>query len=306
MKTILLTSLFALPMMAFSQTTVISDNFDSYTAGGTVADQGPAIWQTWGGNLLEDPFVSNSMNVFNGGPSVFIHDLVAPFATAYTTGIYEVKMNLYVTPGDGAYFNMGGTWNPGAYEYGVDVFFNADSSIHTSQSGAATVTFIPETWFEVSVVVDLDLATWGLFIDGVAASTGAWGAPSGFGVIDIFGVGYTDVTAATQVASNFFVDDFEVVEWSTGNAGIDEVNDAASLKVVPNPSSGNFVLNYENLGMDNAKVSLTNVLGQTIHTQNLNVLNNGSIPFNMNLRNGVYFVTIADGANKITKKIIVR
>jgi hypothetical protein len=47
--------------MAFSQTAIQSDNFDSYAVGGTAADQS-SVWDTCSGSAAYDAFVSDSLS----------------------------------------------------------------------------------------------------------------------------------------------------------------------------------------------------------------------------------------------------
>ena len=89
-------------------------------------------------------------------------------------------------------------------------------------------------------------------------------------------------------------------------AGVEEQVLNPVMNVVPNPSKGDFKVNYTDLSMENATVTLVDILGKTIYSENMSVVGNGSLPFDLDLRNGVYFVTIADGKTKMTKKIIVK
>lgn len=314
MKKTLLIGLFAVPAISFGQTTIASDNFDSYTAGGTVAAQSSGLWETWSGTTPEDAFVSdsvsqsgaNSMFVQQTGAGAYLHDMVMAFPSVYTTGRYEWKMSYFVPTGKGAYFNLGSVWNSGGagYEYGLDVFFNGDGSGFTNSSGAGVFTYTQDEWTAISVMVDLDAGTYDLMINGSSVSTGAWAAASGFGVVDVFGLGYTDGSGSADGLGYFFVDDVELINWT--GVGLSESTINPTLNVVPNPSNGNFSINYTDMDMANATVSVIDVLGNVVYSADQAVVGNGSMSFDLNLNNGVYFVTVNQGTDKLMKRVVVR
>src|SRR4051812_1691680 len=101
MKKILLLAFGFLPFIAFSQATVISDDFESYDEGDLLASNSP-LWTTWSGGIDdEDAFVSsdhassgvNSVHVVGtNGPT----DLILPFPSDYTSGVYEFSLKMYI------------------------------------------------------------------------------------------------------------------------------------------------------------------------------------------------------------------
>ena len=60
------------------------------------------------------------------------------------------------------------------------------------------------------------------------------------------------------------------------------------------------------MSMENAIVTLVDVLGQTIYSKNMSLVGNATLDFDLNLRNGVYLVSVTNGTAKMTKKIIVK
>ena len=59
MKKLLLSTFVALPTVLMAQTLVLSDNFESYTSGSTVAASSAGLWESWtAGATSDDPFVS--------------------------------------------------------------------------------------------------------------------------------------------------------------------------------------------------------------------------------------------------------
>ena len=314
MKKTLLTTLLVAPTLLMAQTTILTENFDSYTAGNTVAAQSSGEWETWSGNAgAEDADVSasqftsslNSMNVYNASAGTPEHDIVLVFPSTYTSGTYEYRCKIRVTGNDAGYFNLGGAWTTGGtnYEYGTDLFFNSDGSGFFTKPATndSSFSYQKDTWTAVVVSVDLDASTFQISIDGVAASSGIWGAPSGFGAIDVFGFGYTDATGATESTSNFFVDDIELVSMNVGIQELSNIN----LSVYPNPTNGNFTVNLNGINSGDYKMNIVDVLGNLVYTENLDVVGESTLIYDLDLSNGMYFISISDGSATTTQRIII-
>tara|TARA_B110000285_G_scaffold154986_1_gene172930 strand:- start:414 stop:1361 length:948 start_codon:yes stop_codon:yes gene_type:complete len=315
MKRILLTGLLALPILLMAQTVVVSDNFDNYTAGSTITTESAGVWDTWsgGGGTAEDAEIStaqansgsNSMNVYNGGAGVYLHDVILEFPSVYTAGIVEFSCEIYVAAGSAGYFNLGSVWASGGagYEYGADFFFNGDGSGYVSTAGNGPFTYTQDAWVSVSVVVDLGTSMVELSIDAASVYTGAWGAAGGFGVADVFGVGYSDATGATEIGSNFFMDDVVVKDWT--GVGIGEIN-PIGMNIVPNPSNGQFLINLNDINNGEYSLSVVDMMGKTVHKENLNVAGNSSLSYDLDLASGVYFVNINNGFTTTTQKMVIK
>lgn len=315
MKKILLTSFLALPAMLMAQTTLSSDNFDSYTSGATIATASAGVWEPWSGGAgtSEDPFVSNtfsnspsnSLNVYNTGPSAYLHDVVYAFPSTYTTGTYEIRMKYYVAAGSGGYFNLGSVWVTGGagYQYGMDVFFNGDGSGNVNAASTGVFTYTQNAWTDVSVMVDLGAGTGELFINSVSVFSGPWGASNGFGVMDVFGIAFTDATNATQITANFYVDDVTLLDWS--GVGIAETNVDLNMNVFPNPNNGEFTINMTDLKESNYELTITDITGNIVHNESFAV--NGSVnkTIDLNVAAGIYFAELNANGNKVVKKLIV-
>lgn len=316
MKKQLLSILFLSPSLLFAQTSIQSDNFDSYTAGNAVSSQSAGFWNTWSGTTggIEDPLVStayassgaNSMNVINGGAGVYQNDVVMVNPSLYTSGKYEVKMKIYVPATYGGYFNLGGAWVSGGvgYQYGIDVFFNGDGSGHVSTPSNGVFSYNIGAWNDVSVMVNLATTNAELKINSVSVGTFPWGAASGFGVMDVFGVGYSDVTATTEIASNFYVDDVELWDWT--NVGISENDLSSKFSVVPNPSNGNVTIYSGDVSFENSNVTVLDIAGKVVFNDDFSFGVNGSNSINLDVVDGIYFVNILAGNQLITKKISVK
>ncbi|PCJ22574.1 MAG: hypothetical protein COA97_13315 [Flavobacteriales bacterium] len=316
MKKKLLISLIFLPTIMLAQTTILSENFDSYTSGNTIVAENGTLWATWSGGAgtAEDALVSNtyssttsnSLNVFNGGAGNYLHDVVIPFPSVYTTGQYEIKMKYYIETGFGGYFNLGSVWatNGAGYEYGADIFFNSDGSGHVSVANNGVFAYNQNAWTDISIMVDLDAGSYEVFINSTSIGLFAWGAAGGFGVVDIFGVAYTDAGASVETGSNFYVDDIELIDWNT--VGMSEQALEANTQVYPNPSSGQFTVSLTNVKAGNYELSIIDMLGKLVHSETLTV--NGSISknYNLALKSGLYFVNISNGELTTIKKIAIK
>jgi blue copper oxidase len=89
----------------------------------------------------------------------------------------------------------------------------------------------------------------------------------------------------------------------TSDLGINETHAISDVSVFPNPSNG--ILTIQNYGSAHLNVRITNSMGQElIQVEELSNLNN-SIDLS-GFANGTYLVSITDGINKQTKKVIIQ
>jgi hypothetical protein len=112
---------------------------------------------------------------------------------------------------------------------------------------------------------------------------------------------YTVTGTSAQGCSNTSV----ISQSVSSCVGIKEVEQIGTtyFTVYPNPTTS--VLNIEfDVQHHNTQLLLTDVLGQVMHSEVIEsfktTINTGS------LSDGVYFVTVIDGNNKLTKKIIIQ
>ncbi|HUM45951.1 MAG TPA: T9SS type A sorting domain-containing protein, partial [Chitinophagales bacterium] len=221
MRKILLLAIAGLPFVAYSQTTIISENFESYTSGQLVAANSD-LWTTWSGGLdAEDAVVSNAQatsgtnsihvtGVASGGPT----DLILPFPEDYTSGVYDFSLKMYITSGKGGYFNIQQSSTPGL-GWMFEVYFdNAGGGyIYAGGANAATFSYTPNGWTSVLVRADLDADKGECFINSSSIHTWQWslgadgsGATKSIGGIDIFSYGGNGATP------DFFVDDVVLIK----------------------------------------------------------------------------------------------
>ena len=210
-KSLLLSCALLFTYIANSQTIVFEDDFESYTAGETLAGQS-SIWRTWSGGTTgaEAALIStaqaqsgvNSLNV------VANNDMIYDFGNK-TSGVYKIEFNYFVPAGFGAHFNLqhafGAEW---AFEYD---FANGTATI--SNGMAPTVAYTPDTWAHYVIDVDLgnDLVT--ITIDDVVFTSwpfsnktdGSTGMNQ-LGCMNFYG----------PAGNKYFVDDFVFTEIESG------------------------------------------------------------------------------------------
>jgi hypothetical protein len=244
------------------------------------------------------------MNIYNPAAGSYTHDMILAFPSTYTTGRYDFTMKMYVPAGKGGYFNLGGAWTSGgpSYEYGADLYFNGNGTGFVDEPGTIPFTYTQDAWTSIKVVVDLDLGTKTVFINGTSVGADTWGAAAGFGVVDIFGVAYSSETGMTEIASNFYVDDVALTR--TTGVGLDENNLFANALLSPNPSNGEFSIDLNNANVDGYQLTVTDLAGSIVHVQEIN--SNGTINVKLNVPSGLYFVRLSDGVKTSTQKMIIK
>ncbi|MEO6167834.1 MAG: T9SS type A sorting domain-containing protein [Chitinophagales bacterium] len=221
MRKFLLLAITGLPFMAYSQSTIIADDFESYTSGELLAANS-ALWTTWSGGLdAEDAVVSNAQStsgsnsiyvagVSTGGPT----DLFLPFPEDYTSGVYDFSLKIYIVSGKGAYFNIQQSSDPGV-GYMLDVYFdNAGGGyIDAGGTNAATFTYTPDTWTSVLVRADLNADKGAFFINSSPIHTWQWSLGSG-GAGTVNSIGGVDIYSygASGATPEFYVDDVVLIK----------------------------------------------------------------------------------------------
>ena len=165
----------------------------------------------------------------------------------------------------------------------------------------STFSYLKDAWTAVIVAVDLDASTFEVFINGSSAQTGNWGAASGFGVVDVYGAGNTDATGATAANSNFFMDDVELYSMNVWIQELSNIN----VSVYPNPTSGNFTVNLNEINSGDYSMNIVDVLGKLVYSENLNIVGQSTLNYDLDLSNGMYFISISDGTATTTQRLII-
>lgn len=160
---------------AYGQT--MSENFDSRTVGEYMGVVSPD-WTTWSGAVggAEDVTVTDAM-AESGANSIYFstaaatggpQDVVVPFGGEYNTGMFVFESDFYIEDNKGAYFNFQGETTIGAmYSMNCQMLHEGTLLMDAGGSPLITTTYPPETWFTLTVEVNLNTNDWELYIDGV-------------------------------------------------------------------------------------------------------------------------------------------
>lgn len=79
-----------------------------------------------------------------------------------------------------------------------------------------------------------------------------------------------------------------------------------NISIVPNPSTGLFKMVVSLGTSENLNVTVTNTLGQQVLSNKYNGISNESIALDLTSQaNGVYFITISNGTEKMVQRLIL-
>jgi len=324
MKKILLSAVFAVPFLMNAQITLISEDFESYSDGDVLTDVGGDNgWREWGADFGSASAgyssLASSAYAANGsmsGRSVSNETVDSDGIFAWNNinaGQYMIKMNLYVPEGSaGGYIGIGDNMMDINETYSSMYYIISGDTLLLVSDGAAYIAQAPLTpgaWDAVDLMVDLDANTSDIMVNGVSVGTGTAGngnmAINGLGAFDLWGTGINVFADPVEYnPGEFFYDDLEVVDM-TGGAGIDE-NNVMAIGVAPNPSNGDFSIDFNNYAFDNASLTITNMMGAVVYTEKLSAVSNSSKNFNLDLNAGVYVLKVADNTNEFSSRIVIK
>ena len=324
MKKILLSAAFAVPFLMNAQITLVSEDFESYSDGDVLTDvAGDNGWREWGADFgaasAGYSSLASSAYAATGsmsGRSVSNETVDSDGIYAWNNinaGQYMIKMSLYVPEGSaGGYIGIGDNMMDINENYSTMYYIISGDTLLLVSDGAAYIAQAPLTpgaWDAVDLMVDLDGNTSEVFLNGVSAGTGTAGngamAVNGLGAFDLWGTGI-DVFAdpVEYNPGEYFYDDIEVVDM-TGGAGIAE-NNPMSIGVSPNPSNGEFSIDFNDYAFDNASLTITNMMGAVVYSEKLSAVSNATKNFNLDINAGVYVVKVADNTNEYSSRIVIK
>ncbi|MEP7127376.1 MAG: T9SS type A sorting domain-containing protein, partial [Chitinophagales bacterium] len=287
---------------------IITETFESYFADELLAANSD-LWTTWsGGTSGEDAYVSNAYSS-SGINAVHISgsstDLILPFPENYTTGVYDFSLKMFMTNGNGGYFNIQQNATPGI-GWMFEIYFDGAGGgyINAGGNNAATVSYVPETWVTITVKMDLTNDLGEFLLNSNSIHTWQWslgatgtGTVKAAGGIDIF------ASAATGSTPDFYIDDVLLTE--SFPTSITSSGNEPALLIAPNPSNGQFSVAINDLPVGNYQLELIDMLGRLVHSESMNASGSFIKNFDMALPDGVYFVRFNDGLNTTSKKIVI-
>lgn len=86
--------------------------------------------------------------------------------------------------------------------------------------------------------------------------------------------------------------------------GVNELVDDVSLKLYPSPSSSVLNISSDNLLNSSVNLIITNFLGEEVFTAKDFISNRFKVDVSK-FSNGVYFASLVNGSNKITKQFVI-
>ncbi len=203
----------------------ITEDFESYTAGGKLVEQalaqGITHWTCWSGDGGaggdEDATVSTEQ-AFTGSNSVMtdgLNDYVMLFGDK-TAGKYSVDFYMYIPSGFVGYYNILQAWAPGGTgaTWGLEVYFNPGGIAELTAASTTpyeTFNYAYDTWLHIENIINLNTDEAMLMVDGTEIATWEWslGASGGglnqLAAMDIY-------AASTNGTPKFFMDDIQVIE----------------------------------------------------------------------------------------------
>jgi hypothetical protein len=196
--------LVALPGVVHAQ--FFFENFDSYTAGSTIAGQGG--WETWGGDPGANTTVVtthwysplNSLNV--SGTADIVHQF-----SGVTSGTWYAKVQTYVPSnqtGD-LYFVILNRYDgfcaaSGDCDWSVQIRMTASAGEVVSEGGSSNpssstpLTLLTGQWAEILVEINLDMNLYNVYYNGTLLDTMQWSVTGDINVaaFDLFSNGSSE------------------------------------------------------------------------------------------------------------------
>jgi glycerol-3-phosphate dehydrogenase len=79
-----------------------------------------------------------------------------------------------------------------------------------------------------------------------------------------------------------------------------------AIGVYPNPSNGEFSIDFNDYAFDNASLTITNMMGAVVYSEKLSAVSNATKNFNLDINAGVYVVKVADNTNEFSSRIVIK
>lgn len=239
-KVILIISTVSITFWTLSQTVVVDENFESYTANQLLAQQS-ATWETWSsptGGGSDDALISAAVSLSGNNSMLITHDkdMILPIGN-FSSGHFMVEYNAYMV--EEAYFNIMHTCKT---SWAVDLYLTASNTIkYLDQPNIVNSividTFSNNAWvnFRFDIDIDADIIT--TYINDVQrhqstfsnAATGSSG--NGLSCLNFFGL---DLFNGVD-NSNYYIDDILITQLD--NTSDVESVQATTISLSPNPSS---------------------------------------------------------------------
>ena len=303
-----------------AQTTLVSEDFDGYAAGGLLTEVGAANgWREWGvangdatagysAQVTDLAASSGSLAGRSASDGTIDSDAIWAW-TDLTAGKYSITMNLYVPAGStGGYIGIGNA-DMDASGGQPNAFFIVGDTLLLMQDDAimfGEASIVPNTWYAIEMVIDIDANASELLVDGISAGVGAanyTGLGIGLGGLDLWGTSVDVTQQGVYNPGDYYYDDLAVTDMT--GVGIEE-NVAMNIVVSPNPSNGDFSIDFSDYAFNNASLTITDMLGAVVYSEELSSVTNSTKNFNLDLNAGVYVLKVADSSNEFSSRIVIK
>ena len=313
MNKLLVVAIFLSPYFLSAQGfSIVSESFDSYNDGDMVSVVGVANgWGEWSGTGNESCVVSTDEFVSSPHSGHVVNDVNIQTRATWTwpnrnSGRYAVEMSILIpASSEGGFI---GFHDSLMTEQPHSISILGDSSLAFLDWDAFSLVqtdIAPGMWHSIKVVFDLDNSTSEFIVDGTSIDIigTSFGPTIGLGGIEFWSYAYNPFTGQ-QPPGEYYIDDLNIQdELATMGLGQDI---KMAINMVPNPSSGQFTINFNDYAFDNAALTITNMMGSVVHSEELSAVTNTTKNFNLDLNSGVYIVRVADGNSELSTRIVIK
>jgi len=205
--------------MSYAQTTLFTDNFESYTAGLRLIQQAPGTdWVTFSNipGFGDDPYVSNT-SAISGANSVQISagkNLVLQLHDKIT-GRFMIKTFARVTPDRTGFFSILQDFDSYNSIYGMEIYFieNGPGTLNAGGTNSGEFTYIAGDWIPIKVIIDLDDDFATLYINDNEVVSWIWstGSAGCNSLAKLDAINFYGMSSATAMAETYY-DDVEIIE----------------------------------------------------------------------------------------------
>ena len=204
-----------LSVSSFAQTTLFSDNFESYSTDQKLAEQASGTeWTTWsntpGSN--EDAAISTEQ-ASEGTKSAKIttnNDLVLNLGDK-TSGRYQASFDIFIDTDKSSFVGFIQDFAGSNTEFGLTLYFEADTGSLNAGGTRYEFPYNYATWMSINTVIDLDDDFATLYIDGNEIASWMWskGSEGGSALKTLDGIDFWGYRESGGSGCTYYIDDVE-------------------------------------------------------------------------------------------------
>jgi hypothetical protein len=100
---------------------------------------------------------------------------------------------------------------------------------------------------------------------------------------------------------------FPIISGSVSTVGLNKVsNFKNNVSILPNPTSGDVKINLSLAETSNITINITNAIGQVLEVKEVKNVQFDNVAFDLSkYNNGIYFVTVSNGTEKMVQRLII-